>query len=163
MSLPRITDAFVCRPDCPRCLGCGTVCEAHPDKAWATMLDRADRDRGCDCGAPGMPCANVGKVPCGCGCSDWMCGTCGSFDCKWPGACRGKCRECGGRARPSALPNSDGLFDCYCSDECARVDEERARAEGRIVDVADLTPERLNALLNGAGLQLAGVGKVTPS
>lgn len=44
----RITDAFVCRPDCHRCLGSGHVCEEHPDKPW-------DEGDGC-CGAAGMPC-----------------------------------------------------------------------------------------------------------
>lgn len=51
MSLPRITDAFVCVDDCPVCLGSGHVCEDHPDKAWG------DGD-GC-CGAPGMPCLHA--------------------------------------------------------------------------------------------------------
>lgn len=46
--LPRITDAFVCEPDCPRCLGSGHVCEDHPDKPW-------DEGDGC-CSAAGMPC-----------------------------------------------------------------------------------------------------------
>lgn len=48
-SRPRITDAFVCRPDCPRCLGSGHVCEAHPDRPW-------ENEAGTCCGAPGMPC-----------------------------------------------------------------------------------------------------------
>jgi hypothetical protein len=36
------------KPDCPKCLGIGWVCENHPDLAWSDEL-------GCQCGA-GMPC-----------------------------------------------------------------------------------------------------------
>lgn len=56
MSLPRITDQFVCGPAgtdplCPRCGGTGTVCEDHRDLPWGPM-----HALGCACGAAGMPC-----------------------------------------------------------------------------------------------------------
>lgn len=48
--LPRITDAFICEPDCPRCLGSGHVCEDHPDKP---MGHHEETD---NCSGVGMPC-----------------------------------------------------------------------------------------------------------
>jgi hypothetical protein len=37
---------------CPNCLGCGWVCEDHPDRP--SGLVRTD---GCQCGGAGVPCA----------------------------------------------------------------------------------------------------------
>ena len=55
--MKRITDAFVCDPDCPRCLGTGYVCENHPDRVWWGV----DEANGCDCGA-GMPCKEENRL-----------------------------------------------------------------------------------------------------
>jgi hypothetical protein len=52
MSLPRITDSFVCVDDCPVCAGSGAVCEEHPSRPW-------DDGDAC-CGAAGAPCPHAG-------------------------------------------------------------------------------------------------------
>jgi len=54
--LRSIMEAFICPrgPICPWCHGEGTVCDMHPDLPWGGV----DPD-GCDCGAPGMPCAEA--------------------------------------------------------------------------------------------------------
>lgn len=108
----------------------------------------------------------IGKL-CKChdDCDYVMCVTCGCGDCKWPGACKGKCRECGAPARPSGLPNSEGLdlYDCYCSEECSKIAWDRGRADGTIVTMDEVTPEQLNQAFKNSGLELVGVGPRTPS
>lgn len=106
-----------------------------------------------------------GMVRCQCAldCDYWMCVTCGCGGCKWPGACRGKCAECGGPARPCGLPNSEGMFDSFCSDECMTTHWNRAESEGRVVAVGDISPEQFNEMLNRSGLALEGIGERKPS
>lgn len=55
--LPSIGDAFVCAPNCVRCLGTGFVCENHMGIPWSGVSPAG----GCGCGAPGAPCP--GHVP----------------------------------------------------------------------------------------------------
>lgn len=120
--------------------------------------------------------APVGMRPCGCGqegCDRLECVTCTMSDCKWPGACYGKCRECGGAARPNRLPMVDGsvfmrddgrpYMDSYCSDECQAICWQRAEDAGLVVNLSDVSLERANELLNTAGLALAGIGPVVSS
>jgi predicted ATP-dependent serine protease len=105
---------------------------------------------------------NEGLKLCECGCGLQICRTCGVSDCKWPGACAGKCAECGAPARasshPEQIPN-----DMYCSDACSKVSWDRAEAEGRVVHMADISLEQQNELLKTMGLELAGVGPRKPS
>lgn len=104
-----------------------------------------------------------------CNCSDpncplMICVTCWCPDCKWPGECKGKCRECGGPARPLDLaPHLEDAFDCYCGDECTKIAWDRGIADGTIVSLSDLTPEQVNAEFNKIGLALEGVGERKPS
>jgi len=44
------------RADCKICGGLGWVCENHPEKAWADMIDGRNTATACACGA-GMLCA----------------------------------------------------------------------------------------------------------
>jgi hypothetical protein len=59
-NLPRVSDAFPANKGCRTCLGTGTVCEAHPDKAWGAMVsdDSNPQAGACYCGAAGEPCPN---------------------------------------------------------------------------------------------------------
>jgi hypothetical protein len=117
-----------------------------------------------------------GLRSCGCGregCDRMECITCGCSDCKWPGACYGKCRECGGAARANRLPMANGepflrqdgrpYMDSYCSQECQDICLLRAEDAGLVVSFSDVTLERANELLNTAGLALVGVGPVVVS
>lgn len=123
----------------------------------------------------------TGMRPCGCGregCDRRECIVCSLSDCKWPGQCRGKCRECGvGIAtEPSGpidatVPNphiwcSDPSCSgphSFCSIACHDVDDKRAMDAGLIVSLSDLTLEQTNQLLNTAGLAVEGVGPRQPS
>ena len=58
LPLRSILDAFGCVPDCPVCLGSGTVCEHHPDRPSDTLTAPPI---GCDCGGAGMPCPEIAK------------------------------------------------------------------------------------------------------
>lgn len=119
--------------------------------------------------------AMSGMVACDCGranCDRMMCPICKCSDCKWPSACYGRCRRCGIPTQPSnslgtgALQRSDGLglwMEMFCSGACCDADEAVARAEGRIIDLSEVTPERANELFKSAGLYLVGVGEVVPS
>jgi hypothetical protein len=56
-----ITEFFVCRADCPVCLGEGTICENHPGRAWGPVIGPEDGSEvdelgACHCGGAGMPC-----------------------------------------------------------------------------------------------------------
>lgn len=120
--------------------------------------------------------ANVAKTQ-RCNCSDpncprIICTVCGNDasgaeGCKWPGECRGKCKECGQEARPSGLPDvaafDPPLYDCYCSEKCEKTAWDRGIALGTVVMTSDLTPEQLNEAFNNSGLGLVGVGKRNPS
>ena len=55
-----ISDYFVCDPDCCYCLGGGTVCEDHPLEPWAGTVGD---EKGCPCGAAGMPCQPKNRNP----------------------------------------------------------------------------------------------------
>lgn len=54
--MKRISDEFVCSPECPVCLGEGHVCEEHPDRPWHGVVGD---ELGCACHAPGMPCPSI--------------------------------------------------------------------------------------------------------
>ncbi len=77
-----------------------------------------------------------------------------------------ECTECGRPARricdvyPS-LPDSDGYL-CHCSDECSDAAWSRGLANGSIIAIVDLTPERTTALLADVGL-LVDAGPIAPS
>lgn len=91
-------------------------------------------------------------------------------DCKAPGACYSLCQECGKlhdipSGAGSGLPplyKDDGRMwmALYCSDACSAASTARAKAEGRIIELSDVTPERASELLGAIGLTLEGVGKV---
>lgn len=70
------------------------------------------------------------------------------------------CIECG---RP--VPASDGSTPqpMCCSNECDDANTERARAEGRIVELSDLTRERVSEMLGEVGLSVSGAGPVVRS
>lgn len=111
-----------------------------------------------------------GSVACACGCGEHVCSTCDGFSCKWPGACAGKCRECGGGpVIELVIPHPNGttvhvsIGLSFCSAPCYQADHDRAVAEGRIVSVSDITAEQLNELFKKNGLQLVGVGERKPS
>lgn len=39
--------------ECPKCEGCGWVCENHTEKAWGGL---SSSDATCNCGGAGQPC-----------------------------------------------------------------------------------------------------------
>lgn len=116
-----------------------------------------------------------GLRACGCGrdgCDRTECVVCGSGECKWPGDCYGKCSECGSPTAVSdhfgrsQLQRADGRgpwMEMHCSTVCSDAMTARGLAEGRIVSLSDLTPERVNELFQGSGLRLEGVGPVVAS
>jgi hypothetical protein len=111
-----------------------------------------------------IPMSNT--EPCGInGCDAEVCITCKAHDCKWPGACKGRCAECGG---PNPNANGHGGDpklppSCNCSDACNKASWDRGIANGTIVSLSDLTPEQVNEEFGKIGLGLEGVGKRNPS
>lgn len=104
-----------------------------------------------------------GMLPCRCAddCDGRYCAVCWDYSCEYPGACWGRCRECGDPARPHAILTHH--FDLYCSDKCSKEFWDRCIQEGSILATSELTPEQLNRLLNTAGLGISGVGLVESS
>jgi hypothetical protein len=51
----KISELDSADPNCKTCMGLGWVCENHPEKAWADMIDGVNTKRACACGA-GAPC-----------------------------------------------------------------------------------------------------------
>ena len=108
-------------------------------------------------------------LKCGCpheDCDRMVCSTCGSSECKRPGYCIGRCAECGAQCA-SYLAECPArtlvFFNSYCSQTCSDISWKRADDAGLVIKVGDLTPERLNEMLNNSGLQLAGIGPMEPS
>jgi len=93
------------------------------------------------------------------------CCVCASTECKWPGACYGRCQWCGEPTEPArllrsgeAIPRDDGLGPLrkmHCSRVCGDAYRRDGEARGLVIHLSDVTPERADEILRRV---LAGSG-----